>query len=98
MGFIKKSRSRRSQTTIFHMEKMTFDLKFLTPLEISEMFQVPIRTIHALARQGKIPGIKIGKLWRFRQGDIWRWIESGYQKTPDMEEIQRTAREIILDI
>lgn len=79
------------------MRTRPFDLKFLTPIEISEMFQVPIRTIHALARQGKIPGIKIGRLWRFRPEDIWRWIESGYQKTPDMDEIQRTASEIILD-
>jgi excisionase family DNA binding protein len=52
------------------MKKDIFNLKFFTPVEISEIFRVPIRMIHALARQRKIPGITIGKLWRFQKEDI----------------------------
>lgn len=71
------------------------DVKFLAPLEISEMFRVPIRTIHALAREGKIPPIKIDRLWRFEQKEVWKWVEGSYHRTPDMGEIHQKAKGIL---
>jgi len=70
------------------------DLNFLTPQQISELFQIEVRTIHDLARKGKIPAIKVGRLWRFRQEDIWRWIQSQYAGA-DFSEIHLKAREIL---
>jgi len=68
---------------------------FLTPAQVSEMFQVPIRTVHTLARRGKLPAIKVGRLWRFELKEIWKWVERNYQRTPDMFEIYKKAKEII---
>ena len=59
------------------------------------MLQVPLRTIHFLARQGKLPAVKVGRLWRFEVKEIWKWVECHYQRTPDMSEIQQKAKEII---
>jgi exodeoxyribonuclease-3 len=28
-----------------------------------------------LARRGKVPGVQIGKLWRFRRSELNAWIE-----------------------
>ena len=68
---------------------------FLSPVQVAEIFQIPIRTIQALARTGKIPGMKIGHLWRFRERDLRRWIEAQYSKTEEFPEILEKAREIV---
>lgn len=70
-------------------------IRFLTAEEISELFKIPIRTIHHLARTGKIPAMKVGRLWRFREYDINRWIEIKLSKNPDFPEIHQKAREIL---
>lgn len=71
--------------------------RFLTPEEISELFKIPVRTVHHLARTGKIPAMKVGRLWRFRELDINRWIDLQYEKNPDFPEIREKAREIVED-
>lgn len=68
---------------------------FLTSEEISDLFKIPVRTVHHLARTGKIPALKVGRLWRFKEQDINRWIESQYEKNPDFPEIHEKAREIL---
>jgi excisionase family DNA binding protein len=37
------------------------------------------RTVYQLARDGRIPGIRVGGRWRFRQADLDRWLESNAQ-------------------
>ncbi len=32
------------------------------------------KTLQKLARQGRIPGVHVGKLWRFRASVIEAWI------------------------
>ncbi len=68
---------------------------FLSPAEVAKIFQVPIRTIQVLARTKKIPALKIGRLWRFREHDIRAWIEHQYGKPPEFPEIYEKAREIV---
>jgi len=68
---------------------------FLSPIQVAEIFQVPIRTVHALARAKKIPALKIGRLWRFREHDIRIWIERQYGKPPEFPEIYEKAKEIV---
>lgn len=33
------------------------------------------RTVYQLARDGRIPGIRVGGRWRFQQSDLDRWLE-----------------------
>lgn len=60
-------------------------MNFLTPEDISELFKIPIRTVHHLARTGKIPAMKVGRLWRFRHKDISDWVWVQYSKRQGSE-------------
>lgn len=44
--------------------------KYLTAENLSENLSVDLNTIYRWARKGAIPGVKIGKYWRFRASDI----------------------------
>ncbi|MBL7174710.1 MAG: helix-turn-helix domain-containing protein [Desulfobacteraceae bacterium] len=41
-------------------------------------------TVSKYAAQGKIPTIRIGKVWRFNKGVIDRWITGG-QRGPNIK-------------
>ncbi len=43
--------------------------------ELSSMFSVPMRTILRLAKEGKVPAIKIGGRWRFDRDVIEQWMQ-----------------------
>jgi len=38
-------------------------------------FQVAKSALYKLAQEGKVPGQKVGKHWRFRKDAIDRWLE-----------------------
>lgn len=40
------------------------------------------KTVLQMARQGKIPGVRIGKFWRFRKSSINQWVQSQMNCTP----------------
>ena len=46
----------------------------LTIKEVAEYLKVTERTIYRLAAAKKIPGFKVGGMWRFRQSDLDSWI------------------------
>lgn len=53
----------------------------MTSQEVSELLSISVRTIQRNARDNKIPGaFRMGKLWRFRKGDILAEIELKCQK------------------
>jgi excisionase family DNA binding protein len=43
--------------------------------EAAAMMKVHPKTLQKLARQGQIPGVHVGKLWRFRASVIEAWID-----------------------
>ena len=42
--------------------------------ELSRWLRIPKSTIYKLCLEGKIPGIKIGKHWRFDRKEIGVWF------------------------
>ena len=50
------------------------DFKIMNVDEVSTWLRIPPSTIYALCRQGKIPCIKIGKHWRFKQKHLEIWL------------------------
>jgi excisionase family DNA binding protein len=48
-------------------------MTYMTPRELAKRFRVTERQICKLARIGYLPGIKLGKLWRFRDDAIEEW-------------------------
>jgi len=55
----------------------TSENQMLTTKQLAEYLQMSQITICRLAREKKIPGIKIGKEWRFPKEMIDRFIASG---------------------
>ena len=49
----------------------------LTIVELAEYLKIPKSTLYKLAQEGKIPGQKVGRHWRFRREAIDRWLEQG---------------------
>lgn len=50
-------------------------MELLTPNELSKVLQLHPFTVTRLAREGKLPGFKVGGSWRFRKDQFERWIE-----------------------
>jgi excisionase family DNA binding protein len=48
---------------------------FLTTEEVLTYLKITPRTIYRLIRSGELPAVRIGRQWRFRRGDLDRWLE-----------------------
>lgn len=49
--------------------------KLLTPQEMADCLGVKVSTIYQWTHQEYIPHIKMGKLVRFREGDVVKWMD-----------------------
>ncbi|NLL62449.1 MAG: helix-turn-helix domain-containing protein [Candidatus Atribacteria bacterium] len=49
--------------------------EYLTAKQVAKNLQVKPLTIYQWARDGKIPAIKIGRVWRFHKGAIDKFLE-----------------------
>ena len=47
----------------------------LTIDELSEYLKIPKSTLYKLVQEGKVPGQKVGRHWRFSRRVIDRWLE-----------------------
>lgn len=50
--------------------------EWLTSEEASEYLKISLTSLYSLAQQGRIPGNRIGKAWRFNRGDLDGWIRA----------------------
>lgn len=48
----------------------------LDSTEASRLLNINPYTLQRMARAGEAPGIKVGKLWRFRKSDLDEWLRS----------------------
>ena len=44
--------------------------KLLTTQEAAQQLKVSASTVRRMARQGRLPGMRVGKLWRFSQSEL----------------------------
>lgn len=51
------------------------DTDIMTIREVAEYLKLTEKTAYRLAAERKIPGFKVGGAWRFRRGEIDKWIE-----------------------
>lgn len=47
----------------------------MTVEQLSVYLQIAKSTLYKLAQEGKVPGQKVGKHWRFKKDAIDRWLE-----------------------
>src|SRR3989338_3151532 len=44
--------------------------KILTIQEVSEFLKIPVSSLYALTKSGKIPAVKVGKHWRYLESEL----------------------------
>jgi excisionase family DNA binding protein len=49
------------------------ELIYFTTKQLAHRWQVTERTVINLAQSGKLPAVRIGRLWRFRPQDVETW-------------------------
>lgn len=48
--------------------------QIMTATEVAQYFGIHQRTLEKLARDGQIPGFRVGSLYRFARGAIEKWM------------------------
>jgi excisionase family DNA binding protein len=61
---------------------MTEDTEVLTTEEAADLLRVSTKTILALARQGDLPGEKVGRAWRFLRGELLEYLRGRERSAP----------------
>ena len=56
---------------------MMTDDHFMTTEEVLEYLHLNLKTVYRLTKSGKLPAVRVGRLWRFRKRDLDAWLESG---------------------
>lgn len=57
----------------------------LTLNEVAEYLRIPRSTAYKLAQEGKIPGQKVGRHWRFRKETVQSWLDRRQTSDPAQE-------------
>lgn len=57
----------------------------LTLNEVAEYLRIPRSTAYKLAQEGKIPGQKVGRHWRFRKETVQSWLDRRQTSDPAEE-------------
>lgn len=51
------------------------DDQILTLEEVSRYLKLHKATVYKMAQAGKIPALKVGKVWRFKRAKLEAWLE-----------------------
>ena len=69
-GEIKMDKYSELRTTNYELRTK----EIMTPREAAEYLSVHVRTIYRLAKNGDIPGRKVGGSWRFKKDALDEWL------------------------
>lgn len=59
------------------MDSLKQESEFYTPLELSNMLKIPMRTIEKWTLQKRLPVVKVGRLNRFPRVEIQKRLLNG---------------------
>lgn len=52
----------------------------MTVVELSAYLRIPKSTLYKIAQEGKVPGQKVGRHWRFHKEAIDAWLKRGQKE------------------
>jgi excisionase family DNA binding protein len=61
-----KKTQKRNQETV--------NTEVMSVRELADFLRLSVHTVYRLAEQGKLPGRKVGKHWRFHRDAIVAWL------------------------
>ena len=67
-------------------------METLTSTEVAKILKLHPFTVTRLAREKKLPGFKVGGVWRFRKDRFEQWIDrrtNGHSVVPQVKRKQR---------
>lgn len=67
-------------------EQTLMDIK-----QVALYLQINEATAYSWAQKGELPGIKIGRIWRFRREDIEAWLDENMQGPKPGESLARSV-------
>ena len=53
---------------------MTQEYPLMTIEQVAQFLQLQPETVRTMARQGRIPALRVGRLWRFDRKQIELWL------------------------
>lgn len=66
-------------------------METLTPNEVAKILKLHPFTVTRLAREKKIPGFKVGGVWRFQKDKFERWVEEQVDRNERHRKSRRKA-------
>ena len=69
---------------------------YLSPKDLAKRYQVTQQQITKLARNGILPAVKVGKLWRFKSEAVEEWERSQYDVTRIADQIVGTTKSTVV--
>jgi excisionase family DNA binding protein len=63
--------------------------ELLTPREVAKYLKITQRTLYNFLKEGRLPAIKVGGVWRFKKNELDGWLEEN--KAPSMRAEMKTA-------
>ena len=67
--------------------------EILTVGQVAEILHLHVMTVYRLAKEGKLPGFKVGGRWRFRRDAMEAWMVDRAQVVKLEAENQRIMRQ-----
>lgn len=55
--------------------------KLLTPAQVAERLQVTERAVYAWLREGRLRGLRAGRLWRVREEDLEAFLNQPEERS-----------------
>jgi excisionase family DNA binding protein len=55
---------------------------YLTPEQVAEKLQMNARVVRRMLSAGKLPGKRVGRIWRVSAASLKAYIEGGEQSAP----------------
>jgi len=53
--------------------------QLMTVEDVAEYLRVKASTVYEWASNGKLPGVKVGRLWRFERSEVEKWVRENRQ-------------------
>jgi excisionase family DNA binding protein len=76
--------SVQSRATVERWQKMKEVTEVLTADEAADLLRVSTKTILTLAREGALPGEKVGRAWRFLRSDLLEYVRGSKHNRSDV--------------
>lgn len=61
--------------------------EIMTVAEVADYLRLNEATVYRLAQQGKIPGVKLGRQWRFKKEALDQLLEEGFEADVDAGQV-----------